>query len=172
MHCLLYLHMLILNYYMADGANISPEQGGEKPTPVQPPKNAGLDRILSEEAERHKYVADRLWGNVQKEAKGEPTELTRPGVASLDSRTLALAAKEGLLSDRKTAENLIRELNKAVMIRDMDRKQQRADGLLNDLRVSQGKPPVVPVPPQAPQPAIKVKNQSGINPLNWFRKKS
>lgn len=156
---------------MADGSNISPEQGEGKPPPVQPPKNAGLDRILSERKARDARFADMVWGNVQKEAMGKPTELTKPGVSNIASRSVALAAKEGLLSDRQTMETFYRELEKWTSVGDAQWKQGQTDRLLNELRVAQGKPPVVPVPPQAPQPASEVKNQSKINPLNWFTKK-
>lgn len=156
---------------MADGANISPEQGGGKPPPVQPPKNEGLDKMLAEKKARDARFADMVWGYVQKETTGEATELTKPGVSNEASKTVAKAAREGLLSDRQTMETFYKELEKWTSVGDAKWKQGQVDRLLNELRVSQGKPPVVPAPPQAPQPAIEVKNRSRINPLNWFTKK-
>lgn len=155
---------------MADGTNTSPEQEGRTPPPVPPPKNEGLDRILAEETEKRAHFADLFWKYVQQEAAGEPTELTKQGVSSIESRAVALAAQEGLLSDRQTMETWIRDLSKGKSISTIGR-QQRALELLNNLRIAQGKPPVVPAPPQASKPATEVKSRS-INPLKIFRKKS
>lgn len=155
---------------MPDGTNISSEQGEERPPPVLPSKNAGLDKIFAEEAEKRAHFAELFWKDVQREAAGEPTELTKPGVSTIESRAVALAAKEGLLLDRKSMETWVIDLNRGRALTS-DFRQQRALELLNQLRVSQGKPPIVPVPPQAPKPATEVKSRS-INPLNWLKKKS
>ncbi len=130
-----------------------------------------MEELQAKEAERRAYFDNLFWKNVQKEATGEPTELTRPGVSNMVSRATALAAREGLLSDRKTMEIFVRGLERFMLIGHTESNQKQADRLLNELRTSQGKPPVVPTPPQTPQPAAEIKGRS-INPLKMFRRKS
>ncbi|MDO8599949.1 MAG: hypothetical protein Q7R44_00870 [bacterium] len=124
-----------------------------------------------ETAERHARFADMVWANVQEEAAGKPTGLTKPGVADISSRAVAQAAKEGLLSDRQTMETLYRDLEKWTSVGNAQWKQEQVSRLLNELRNAQAKPSVVPAPPQVPQPIIEVKSRS-LNPLKMFRKKA